>query len=89
MGPVDLVEHCRKQQDLTNNPRAMVTFYLPGKWGTRNTRRLWKPDGPVGKIIASEHDQILVMFRANEIIEAVYSKGGIGYDEDEAQENSA
>ena len=46
----ELAAQCRKQIELAGDS-ATVTLVLPGRWGTRATKRLWR-GGPVGQIVS-------------------------------------
>lgn len=70
MKPDEIRRHCRFQQRLVGEG-AMVTFKMPGKWGKKDTRRLW-PGGPKGRIVADNFgDGLTVMFKAQEVIDAL------------------
>lgn len=63
---------CCERQLMLGSPN--VGFLLPGKWGKRNTRRLW-PGGPEGEIVSEISGRgIYVMFDAKEVMEATKRK---------------
>jgi len=64
MTPQEIIEYCEKQLALGN---SNVGFILPGRWGKRNTRRLW-PGGPEGEIVAELPRGIFVMFDVKEVL---------------------
>ncbi len=67
MTPQEIIEYCKRQLE---SGSSNVGFLLPGKWGKRNTRRLW-PDGPKGEILSEIPGRgIYVMFDAKEVMEA-------------------
>lgn len=69
MKPEKLRAKCLKQIELCGDS-ASVFLILPGRWGKRNTRRAW-PGGPVGTIVADNHNGpgVVVMFSAKEVLE--------------------
>jgi len=71
MTPQEIIQCCERQLMLGSHN---VGFLLPGKWGKRNTRRLW-PGGPEGEIVSEIPGRgIYVMFDAKEVIEATKRK---------------
>jgi hypothetical protein len=64
MTPQEIIEYCEKQLALGNRN---VGFMLPGRWGKRNTRRLW-PGGPEGVIVAELPRGIFVLFDIKEVL---------------------
>ena len=81
-----MIEHCRTQQELTISANPQVAFHLPGKWGKRNTRRLFRsvPHGvpnPQGKIRADFHGMILVAFSAQEVLDACHALKALDWRE--------
>ena len=71
MTPQEIIQCCERQLML-GSPN--VGFLLPGKWGKRNTRRLW-PGGPEGEIVSEISGRgIYVMFDAKEVMEATKRK---------------
>ena len=60
----EIIKHCEKQLALGS---SNVGFLMLGRWGKRNTRRLW-PGGPEGKIVAELPRGIVVMFDAKEVL---------------------
>ena len=71
MTPQEIIQCCERQLML-GSPN--VGFLLPGKWGKRNTRRLW-PGGPEGEIVSEIPGRgIYVMFDAKEVMEATKRK---------------
>ena len=71
MTPQEIIQCCERQLML-GSPN--VGFLLAGKWGKRNTRRLW-PGGPEGEIVSEIPGRgICVMFDAKEVMEATKRK---------------
>ena len=67
----EIIEKCKEQQRIANHDDASVMFLLRGKWGKRDTRRMWA-GGPIGDIVGEPRQgQLAVMFRADEVIAAV------------------
>ena len=70
MTPQEMIEHCDRQIALQGDD-AQVGFVLPGKWGKKNTKRLW-PGGPVGEIVNDfGNGTVYVFFSAKEVKESV------------------
>jgi hypothetical protein len=68
MTPDEIRQHCLRQLELGS---SNVGFVLPGRWGKRNTRRIW-PRGPQGQIVAElPGGGIYVMFEAQEVLDAL------------------
>lgn len=63
----EIIEHCEKQLELGSDT---VGFVLPGRWGEKNTKRLW-PHGPIGTIVAEANNGVLVMFDVHEVLAGV------------------
>lgn len=76
MTPNQMIEHCQRQQELTGDPNCRVLFRLPGKWGKRREKRLFRYSlrlecQCLGRIIAEEPGpMVLVEFRALDVIDA-------------------
>jgi len=72
----EVIESCEKQIELTGE-NANVGFLMPGKWGKRDTRRLF-PGGPKGKIVQemmkNGRTYIYVMFKAKEVLKVMQNK---------------
>lgn len=66
----EMLAKCREQQRLTGQADAEVMFIIPGRWGKRNTKRLF-PGGPKGEIVAETERGVHCFFRADEIIAAL------------------
>lgn len=67
----EIIEHCELQLSIGSNSAG---FIIPGKWGKRNTRRLW-PGGPKGEIVSEIPGRgIYVMFDAKEVMDATKRK---------------
>lgn len=69
MTPDEIRQHCLRQLELGS---GNVVFVLPGRWGKRNTRRIW-PRGPQGQIVAElpGNRGLVVMFEAQEVLDAL------------------
>ena len=69
----ELAAQCRKQIELAGDS-ATVTLVLPGRWGTRATKRLWR-GGPVGQIVSESmrrgRSGVVVFFSAREVLAAI------------------
>lgn len=65
----DIMNDCRREVE-KHGESASYMLYLPGKWGKRNIKRLYK-NGPKGTIISDGFDKftgmVLVRFSAKEI----------------------
>lgn len=75
----EIIAKCHQQQGLVGED-AFITLLMPGKWGKRDTRRLY-PGGPAGRIVADHSavtgrftNQVVVMFRAKEVLKALEGK---------------
>jgi len=66
----EMITKCRKQQEITGKVDAEVMFIIPGRWGKRNTRRLF-PGGPKGEIVAETERGVHCFSRADEVIAAL------------------
>lgn len=67
MKPQEIIKHCEKQIALGSKDAG---FMMPGKWGKRDTKRLW-PKGPIGEIVQEFPHGVYVMFDAEEVLKAV------------------
>lgn len=66
-----MIEQAKKQQDLTGNPKAAVSFFIPGKWPNNgDKKRLFGRSGPLGRCIAEYENDVLVVFEADVVIAA-------------------
>lgn len=67
----EIIAKCKEQQTI-GGEKASVMFLMPGRWGKRDTRRLWR-GGPIGQIVDDNHDGrgLRVMFKAQEILDAI------------------
>jgi hypothetical protein len=72
MKPSEMLDQCKKQIELAGEG-AIVIFKIPGKWGKRGTKKLFGNRGPIGKIVASSQDTLIVAFNAQEVMTAVTS----------------
>lgn len=78
MDKQQIIEACDKQINMLGED-AKVGFVLPGRWGKRDTKRLF-PGGPIGKIVNEFEDgslygykdrAIYVLFSAREVKESM------------------
>lgn len=70
MKPEEIIQQCDEQIRRWGHG-AKVSFVVRGRWGKRNTKRLW-PGGPVGEILAEvDENRLLVAFSASEVKQAV------------------
>jgi hypothetical protein len=74
----EIIAQCDKQMNIMG-PEAQVGFVLSGKWGKKDTKRLY-PSGPIGKIVNEFEDgsrygyngtAVYVFFSAKEVKNAV------------------
>jgi hypothetical protein len=73
MDTAELKAACERQIELAGDD-ASVTLTLPGRWGARETRRLW-PSGPSGRIVSESIRDgracIVVQAPAREVLDAL------------------
>ncbi len=71
----DLIQHCRKQQELQTSANPTVAFIIPGAWGKTSKKKLFKkvPRGmqnPTGNVIAAFPGRVMVEFAAQAVLDA-------------------
>lgn len=66
----ELLDHCRNQQQVQNKPNATVVLEVPGRWGKRDTKRLF-PGGPMCRIVGEARGRVQLMCTADTIISAL------------------
>lgn len=70
MTPQQMIDACNKQIERLGE-NAQVGFDMAGKWGKRDTKRLF-PGGPIGRIVNDfGNGRIYVFFSAKEVKEAI------------------
>jgi hypothetical protein len=69
---MEMIAHCRKQQEIWGQSDAMVVFKQPGGMGKNRTKRLFGKSGPKGESLQElPGNKTAVAYKADEVIASI------------------